>query len=767
MTVEIEVNNQESLPDFLVEEFADNKLIGRILFNRGIDTPAKLEQFLDLNSYTPTNPFEFPNLEQAIEIILAALDQNEKIAVYGDYDVDGVTSTAILVHSLKEAGANVSYHIPDRITEGYGMNKDVIRGLADDDIDLIITCDCGISNRAEVALAKELGMKVVVTDHHHLPEKLPEADSIVTPKFLDSEHLAYQLPGAGMAYYLALALFEKLEQRDKAKPLIELVALAVVADVMPLRGENRYLLKKGLNALATTDWLGIEVLCKQCDLDLFNLSAEDIGFQIAPRINATGRIDNASKAVELLLSDDRARAVKLAKKLEQINQERKEISNRMEQEALDLLNQPDGKEPIVLYKSGWHQGVVGIVAGRLSEKYRLPSLLMCLKEDNSTITGSARSIPGVHIYEILSQCQELLEGFGGHAEAAGFSLLKDNLAPFKARLKSLISKELESLNAEKKIRVDGELDFDELSLDFYQQLQTLAPYGEKNPKPLFYTSQVEIASARPFTSGSQHFNLLLDDGKQRLSAIWWRADEDKLGEKVDVVYSVELNEWRGKRELQLNIKEVINRTGEFNKDELKIKSELKDYRNFAHPKQELPKFRDVAYYYEGIEKSGFDNVVDRYTKEQVNNLVLLTCPPSYKVLTDLIIRTEAEQLILAFSRAELVSAKSFLKLLLKILKSIITKKSGKTSIYKLASLTGQGEKTIFIALQYLRSLGYINFEFINPSIIFVRQQSEKDAKQKDKQKNEQKLKQLFKETISFKKYMLEKDIEQINDLINS
>ncbi|MCK8827365.1 single-stranded-DNA-specific exonuclease RecJ [Natroniella acetigena] len=765
ITVDYKSEQNIEVPQFLVDRFNGDQLLARIFYNRGLTTPQKSKEFLDPQFYTPTEPEQFPKIEQAVTMILEAVETGQKISVYGDYDVDGVTATTILVSMLTELEAQVSYHIPDRFTEGYGINQSVIKDLADRGIDLIITCDCGISNQQEIALAKQLGMQVIVTDHHQLPEELPAADLILSPKLLPADHQAYYLPGAGMAYFLAWAVFAEVGQEDQAERLLDLAALAIVADVVPLQDENRYLLQQGLNSVATTDWVGIEELCQLCNLEPFNLSAEDIGFQIAPRINATGRIRNAREAVELFLSSEPERAKQLAAKLDQINEQRKEISAEMEEEALSLLPAEEALEPIILYQEDWHQGILGIVAGRLSEKFGVPALLMTLKEGQEIITGSARSIPGLHIYHALQECAHLLEGFGGHAGAAGFSLTKDKLADFKKELRAVLKKKIATVGEVRKIEVDGQLSFDRIDLDFYKQLQELAPFGEQNPKPLFYSSQVEVVSARPFTSGSKHLNLLLDDRTERISAVWWRADEELLGDKINLVYSLDLDTWRGRREVQLVIKEVVGQQGELNREEKRIDYQIKDYRNHPDLKQHAVKFNDPIYYYEGLEDLNLTKLINRYQTGEASTLVLLSCPPELNILEELIIKFKPQQLILGYSNSELRTGKEFLNLLSKLIKYIIEEKSGRTSIFELAALTSERERTVFLALKQLRNLGYIDFELINPNNILLKYAVKEQKLAKDK-KNEARLKELLKETRAFKRYLLEKDVEQLYQLLN-
>ncbi|AGB41500.1 single-stranded-DNA-specific exonuclease RecJ [Halobacteroides halobius DSM 5150] len=756
MKVKVNQLNQE-IPQWMLDRLEGSKLLASLLIKRGIETKEAVEEFLNPNYYQPTKVTEFPRLKEAVQLILKAVDNGKKICVYGDYDADGVTATAILVRMLEEIKANVSYHIPDRFTEGYGMKQEVIKELATSGVDLIITCDCGISNQAEIALAKELGLEVIVTDHHDLPEELPAADLLLSPKFLPVDHQAYYLPGAGMAYFLAQGVLAKVKKDDLTDQLLDLVALAIVADVVPLRGENRYLLQQGLESLATTNWLGLEELCKVAGVNTSQISEVDLGFRLGPRINAAGRIDKADVAVELLLSSKPKEAAKLARQLDQINTKRKELGAKIEEEALNLVQ--DKSEPIILYQEDWHQGIVGIAAGRLTEKFQVPVLLLCAKKGKpEEVTGSARSIPGVHIRDALLECKDFLLGFGGHAGAAGCSLQKDNLAEFTNKLKDVLTAKLKEAGGFEEIEVDQRLKLDKTGLELYEQLRSLAPFGEGNPEPLFYAPNLELLNYRPLGS-QKHLKLVVSDGQEQRSAIWWQAEEDKLADKVALVYSLDVNNWQGKRRFQLEVKEVISATGQIKEDK-QIDCEFEDRRGWQELGRELPSYSRAVYYYEGTKKWDF-KVVDRYYQQPADTLVLLSCPPDLTILQDLLYSIDPNKLVLAYSKAELELSAVFIKKLVGLVKYIIENKDGKIDIYTLSSLTGEQELTLSLGLKYLQELGKISLQFINPyNILITRGTGEKNYGA-----NKKRLYKLLRESRAFREYMLESNIEKINYLV--
>ncbi len=483
-------------------ELTNDPLVARILWNRGYRTLDAARAFLYPDCYTPADPSALPGLNDAVAVLADSLTSGDRVCVYGDYDVDGVTATALLVRLLRSLGADVVYHAPNRFTEGYGLNGDVIRDLAAHGCRLLLTCDYGIGSRAEVGLAQDLGMRVIVTDHHDIPEDRVTGCAVVNPKMLDPGHPCRSLPGVGVAYFLAVSLCRRLAQPVDGR-LLQLVALGLVADVVPLLGENRYLLQRGLAAINTTGPLaGIAALMKLCGIT--KLDEEGIGFQIAPRLNAPGRVSAPDISVNLLLCDDPREAELLAQGVDDDNKRRRQLV----ESVLDSLEGSErarsndafagtaacGRGSLVLFDETWHQGIIGIAAGRLVESFQAPAVLMTLREDGETVVGSARSIAGVDMYGCLSRVAGRLARFGGHAGAAGFSLLRDDLAPFCQALKAELDHALETTAAATADRpgVDAEAPLAWVDLDNFTKLRLLAPFGEGNPSPRFLTTAARI-----------------------------------------------------------------------------------------------------------------------------------------------------------------------------------------------------------------------------------------------------------------------------------
>ena len=765
MDIKVVYQDNIDIPEWMLAELDGNQLLAEILLQRGIDTLEEVQQFLNMDLYPATEAEEIPGVVEAVDLILEMIEANKKIYIYGDYDVDGITATTILVSLLRKLDADVSYHIPNRFTEGYGMNKEVIKRMADEDTDLIITCDCGISNLDEVAQARNLGMKVIVTDHHHLPDELPPADVILTAKLLEEEHRAHYISGASTAYFLIKGILSRLGNEKLATDYLDLVALSTVGDVVPLRKENRYLLKKGIPVLKRSNRPGLVQLLDVCNLKKEELSEEEIAFQIVPRLNAAGRIRSAKLGVELLLADNWVEAKQMAVELDQINKRRKEIGDEMLDEASELLGPDFAGKPVILYQPHWHQGIVGITAGRLSEEYHVPALLMTLKEDEKTITGSARSIPGIHIYDALKKCQQFLDKFGGHAGAAGFSLTRDKLTGFVKSMERVLNRQLTEQGRVKEIRVDSRLSLERINKATYRNLRKLAPFGEANPVPLFVTRDTEVVYHRP-TSNDKHLRMIVKEGEVQHPAIWWWGGQVDISHRVDLIYSVGLNRWQGKEEIQLIVDQTVNRD-QINESKIKkpakLAFEIEDYRNWRQIGRVLPEFEGVISHFEGLQKPNLDNLINRYQQAQGDSLILYTCPPGIRALRELVYLNRPERLILAYSNKTTQRPQDFMNNLLGIIKHVLKEKKGRINIYQLSALTGEMENTVLLGLRFFEDKGFITINFDGPDKLFISRgtgENIQGAKLKEKR-----LRELLKESRAFRKYMLKSSPDNIKRLI--
>ena len=533
-------------------------VLRQLLFNRGYATDEDARAFLRAKPDGEISPWALKDMDIAILRILKALDNDEKIIIYGDYDVDGVTSTAVLVQTLRALNADVGAYIPDRFTEGYGLNMNALTELANGDTDLVITVDCGIRSIAEVEHARGLGLDIVITDHHHPGEILPPALAVINPKQEGDEYPEKMLAGVGIAYKIAEALLEKRPAYGlSAHHLLDLVALGTVADLAPLSGENHALVRKGLKVMRNAQRQGLVSLAAVAGVNIQEVSAMNIGFSLGPRLNAAGRLKSALLAYDLLMETDFMQSGSMAQGLENLNKERQSITRDM-QEAAEAIAMASGEDAFLLFAASpeFSEGVVGLAASRLVEQYYRPAIVG--KVDEETTVCSCRSIPEFHITDALDQCADLLERHGGHAAAAGFTVSNENVGALVSRLQALAAEELAGVDLRPVVVADMELALDALSFEMYEHLQYLEPTGYGNPSPVFVSRDVQVKSSRTVGRDQSHLKLTLSQNGAAVDAIAFRLGhlKSELPTKVDVLYSFEINEWQGRKSLQLNVKDI-------------------------------------------------------------------------------------------------------------------------------------------------------------------------------------------------------------------
>jgi len=525
----------------------DESLWQALLTSRGVENPG--EFFSSASIEDLHDPFLFDDMQKAVDRIMKAIRAKERMVVYGDYDVDGTSGAAILIHTLRFLGAQVSYRIPSRQKDGYGLHNHYIEEMSEKDISLVITVDCGISCFDQVELAKEKKIDVIITDHHHIPEKLPDAFVTLHPDL--SNYPFKALAGSAVAFKLACALLIHTENSDFIQGLVDLASLGTVADCVPLVGENRTIVKLGLKQMLDTKWDGLKAILQSAGhWGQPEFSSETIGFQIGPRINASGRIDSPYWAMQALLSNG-LEAMEKAMKLEQLNNARREMTRRIQEEAEAML---DHSQPLLMAAHPeWPSGVVGLIAGRLQEKFGKPALIMERREDK--VVGSARSLPGFHCVDAIRSASDLLEGFGGHEQAAGFSLKLENLDDFIQSMQSYARAYFEKSPLTVTLNVDLELSDQDLSLETIDQIQNFAPFGIGNPLPRFLMKGAEVMNARPVGSEGDHLKFTVQYGKEVIDGIGFRFG-DKIGEfqgKRDLIVELDVNEWNGIRKPQLKL----------------------------------------------------------------------------------------------------------------------------------------------------------------------------------------------------------------------
>lgn len=574
------VEPQEFTVDQSVIDACGSEILAKLLMLRGVKTAKDVAVFLDPLQYTPSDPMCFADMPAAIARIAEAIDSKEKIIVYGDYDVDGVTGTCVLLTTLRKLGANVDYYIPNRANEGYGLNLQAVTVLASKHrAKLIITCDCGVSNFAEINLAKGLGVDTIVVDHHALPDMMPPAIAVLHPKQLAPEHPLFDLSGVGMAYKLCEALLIERGLDAQVSELHDLVTLGLIADMVPLIRENRYLVQIGLRALQNTNRPGLRALMGQSPQ---GEGTDQVGFGIAPRINAVGRLSDARAAVELLTTEDELLAAELAQKLDLENARRQELCEQIfelaDRKAKDVLL-AGNTGAIAIYDEGWHHGVVGIVASRLVEKYHRPVFIGELDPDSKLVKGSARGIVGIDLYAALKANEGLLAKWGGHQMAAGFSCEQSKADVFCQAISETCAKMLGGAASKDTLEIDLRVEAKALNLPFVRDILRISPFGIGNKKPIFLLESLSVASVRSLGKEGKHHRLILTpaDTNDQLECVYWRSGlVPKPGDLIDLCFSAEINTYNGSERLQLVLRDWRTRGCKQNSEA-----------NFAKPEQQI------------------------------------------------------------------------------------------------------------------------------------------------------------------------------------
>ena len=529
-------------------------LLACVLSARGVTEPEQAWKLLTPGEEPLLDPMLLKDMDRAVLRVTRALKRGETIAVYGDYDVDGITATCLLTDCLTRLGGRVRSYIPDRLEEGYGLNEEAVLHLARQGVTLIITVDCGITAAREVEFARELGIDVVITDHHECKQAIPEAAAVVDPHRPDCPYPFKGLAGVGVALKLAMAAAGPDRAGLVFREYADLAAVGTVADVMPMTGENRTIVQTGLAALAHPRRVGLAQLMEEAGLGDKPVTSVSIGYTLAPRINAAGRMGQADLAAELLLTRDPGRAAALAQELCALNRERQTIECEIFQECVQRLERRPQSGVILLADEHWHQGVVGIVASRLTEKYSCPAFMVCL--DQGIGKGSCRSWGGVNLFHLLTQCQDLLEGFGGHAMAAGFTVREENIPALERRLRQLVLEEQAGEELPSLLDIDAAVLPQELTVEAVEALDALEPCGAGNPRPVLVLTGAHVISAAQVGRG-RHLKLRLEGRGVPLDAIFFSVDGSELGLtpgcRVDVAFYPQINDFRGVRSVQLQV----------------------------------------------------------------------------------------------------------------------------------------------------------------------------------------------------------------------
>lgn len=550
----------KSMGNEITRKFNINEEIGQILINRDISTEEDLYLYMNPKITSLRDPFLLKDMDRAVARINQAMDKGEKICIYGDYDVDGVSSTSILSLYFESIGYPVDFYIPNRLDEGYGLNDEAIIHIGEMGTDLIISVDCGITSVKEVETARKLGIDVVITDHHEPQEELPRAYAVIDPKREDCSYPFKGICGCGVALKLIHALSGDEEFYRNINRYLEIVALATICDVMPVLDENRIIVKNGLEIMGKGHNLGMRELLKVCGIDDTKIKSSHLGFAIGPRINASGRLGFSRLGVDLFTSKDPQRAQELAEAMNLKNEERQMVEAKILMEAEAIINENphyDRDKVLVLASKGWHHGIIGIVASKLTEKYYKPTILLCIED--GLATGSARSIKGFDMFKALCECRDLMVKFGGHEQAAGLTIKEENITTLRDKINSIADYELEIEDLIEDINIEFELEEDSIGLDLVKDLHILEPFGIKNPTPYFMVRDYKVKKAYLIGKDKNHLKLSIEK-EYAYDCVGFNMghlmEKFSVGDRVDLVFQLDENTFKGKTSLQMLIKDI-------------------------------------------------------------------------------------------------------------------------------------------------------------------------------------------------------------------
>lgn len=719
---------------------AGNKLLARLLVQRGINNVKKIKEFLTPSSMKITSPFVFTDMEKAAERIFSAIETQEKIIIYGDFDADGVTSTSLLYKTLSHLNANVEFYIPNRENENHGLNsKALVKLIAKHKAKLIITVDCGISDVEQVNFANGFKVDVIITDHHEAPEVLPEAFAIINPKAfnslkkdlsVDEIESLNQLAGVGVAFKLACALLEKKQDYDFANELLPLVAVGTVADVVPILYENRCFVEAGIKLIEQDTHYGLSKLLSVGGYDIKNgITSENIAFGVAPRINAAGRLDTVDNAIKLLISDNKAEIDLCAQELDNLNRIRQDLCDNMYNEAIEMLQNEPPSESIILYKEGWHIGIIGIVASKLVEKFYKPVFLMTKDENTGFIRCSSRSIPEIHLRDAIAENEHLLEYFGGHSQAAGlvFDPKKSSFETVKQALNETIKIQLDGRKLVPCIEADLEIDSSFISADLIDTISRLEPFGEGNKNPLFITKNLILNNVRTMGQKNNHLKIFCENEQNKpFECVFWNHSELNIpqGKTFDVVFYPKLNVFNGITTIQLDVQDI--------KSEFEIKETTSDFKFYDHRKK-TNIFQQICDYLTTTKvsteifsqnKTISDNlkhynkiaeiIRGRKTLSQCSQVMFFDYPASEAIMQEVIKKTGAKVLHFMNYNNQNIDPQELIKNISGMLKYVSNAKDGEVVLSDISDFLGISDEVTELCFDMLESLGM--FEILGKNV---------------------------------------------------
>lgn len=746
------------VPQELQAAVGGHPLVAQALVQRGLRTTEAALAFLDPLCYHPTSPLELPDMPVAVQRLQTALARNEAILVWGDFDTDGMTATAVLVEALQVLGARVEWYVPDRLKESHGVHWGSLQPYLGRGARVLLTCDTGVTAHETLALARNAGLDVLVTDHHDLPADLPPALAVVNPKRLPSDHPFHSLSGVGVAYELVAAL-------GVPDLGLDLTALGLVADLAELRGEARYLVQRGLQALRCTTRVGLQALWEVAEIDPTSLDEDRIAFALAPRLNALGRLSQASTGVELFLTSNVARARTIAAEMEAFNVRRQFLSRQVTEAAREQArrDRATSSAPVwVLAQPNWPAGILGIAAGRLAERYHRPVVLIANPPD-TLARGSARSVPGVDIHAALAAHRELFSNLGGHPMAAGFALDSERIAELRRALTQSLSQQVTLDRLEPERAIAGYFSFPELSLNLWQDLSRLAPFGAGNPPLTLATRGVHVTRQREIGRTQEHRWLeLADAAGHTQEVVWWNGAETELPEgSFDLAYVLRANEFGGQCRLQLQWVDARGaRTEPLIAAAPRVVARVADYRTVSKP---LPVLQalwhdSVQLWAEGITPEGLP-ARSRAQLEESAILAVWTVPPEARVWNEALRVVQPQQVYLFAVQVGLDDVEAFLRRLLGLVKHALGAWGGRLTWQPLAAATGQRVETVQVGVRWLVARGLISVAARDEQATYVQTGGQRD--ERDQRDAQRQLADLLRETAAYRAYWRQEEARRL------
>lgn len=769
-------------------EGKEKSLVKRLLASRGIVDEQSIYEFTHPLETKQLSPNSFTDMEKSVDRICKAIDNNEKIIIYGDFDADGVTSTSLLIKTLRFLNADVNYFIPNREKEGHGLDtKALIKIMTQIKPKVLITVDCGISNVEEVAFLNSFKIDTIITDHHEAPQELPKAFGIINPKAPNAldENLSLKdiesltsLAGVGVAYKLACAILMRYDKINFVSEILPFVAVGTIADIVPLVGENRFLVMKGLDLISKGRHFGIKKLLESAGYSNIEkgVTSEQIAFGIAPRINASGRLDTVEDALKVLISDNPQEIQMSIISLENYNKTRQNLCNETFAQADEMLGKEgNNNSAIILFNKDWHIGIIGIVASKLVEKYYKPTFLMTYSEETNQIRCSARSVEGVHLYEIINENAQLFDGFGGHSLAAGlsFSPEKTSFETVKNALNKTIKETLNGKELKPFVDIDLELSPNDITVELVQELSMLEPFGANNPSPIFSLKNLSVNEKKLMGENKDHLKLIGEIEGQKFNCIRWQLGDIKLvkGDNFDVAFHPQINEFNGNVSVQLIVDDIHSDSlpDEDNEKDFSIK--VYDHRKktdilplvndfVKNSKQKIKIFAESKFILDTLQpfKNLAENTFTRNDLEICDAIMFFDYPADEETFNNIIAKTQPKSVHFMNYEIKYMEEKEFLSTVYKMLKFADNNNNGKVELYRFASFLGKSYKVFDILFEIFEQLGIMQILEHQPQYYRIKLLENNDISQVLHSTKYSELLNLIDECEQYQKSLLEDEL---------